>query len=65
MKEAQRALQIQRTREAADLANHIERIQWLGQPKPMWSCGTPVDAHTRNVMMLQSRTAIAAAEVSP
>jgi hypothetical protein len=49
----------QAEREAADLANHKERIVWLTSPLPTWSCGELVDAHTRNAMLLQSRAALA------
>lgn len=53
---------IQREREAEELANHMERLPWLESAHPCWSCGTPVDVHTRNVMLRQSREAIAAAK---
>lgn len=53
------AARIQQEREAADLANHIERIQWLEAERPVYSCGTPVDTHTRNALLLQSRTFVA------
>jgi hypothetical protein len=51
---------LQQARVAADLANHRERLLWLAADRPRWSCGTPVDAHTRNVLRLQSVAALAA-----
>ena len=53
------ATQIQQEREAAYIANHRERLQWLEAPDPVWSCGTRVDAYTRRVLLNQSRAAIA------
>lgn len=53
------AAALQAAREAADLANHRERLVWLSVDQPKWSCGALVDCHTRNVLLLQSRAAIA------
>lgn len=55
------AKKIQADREAADLANHRERLIWLEAPSPHWADGTLVDSHTRNALLLQSRTAVAKA----
>lgn len=55
------AASIQAAREQADLQNHRERLEWLEQPSPRWSCGALVDSHSRHVLLLQSRTAFAAA----
>lgn len=54
-----RAVAIQRKREADELANHVERLEWLSGNAPCWSDGTPVDAHTRNTLLTQSRDFIA------
>jgi len=56
------AAAIQAERDRADLLNHRERIEWLTSSAPRWFCGTPVDAHSRHVLLLQSRAALAAAE---
>lgn len=56
---ALRAAAIQQAREAADLARHIERVQWLQGSAPQWACGTPVDAGTRRLLLEQSRAYIA------
>lgn len=55
------AQELQRAREAEDLANHRERLAWLSVDRPMWSCGALVDCHTRNVLLQQSRVAISKA----
>ncbi|PLC06356.1 hypothetical protein CY658_04805 [Variovorax sp. RO1] len=55
------AQELQKAREAEDLANHRSRLEWLTGESPRWSCGAPVDAHTRNELTLQSRDAIAKA----
>jgi hypothetical protein len=55
------AKHIQAERERDDLQNHNERVEWLSADAPRWSCGTMVDAHSRNVLLLQSRAALAAA----
>lgn len=52
------AAQIQCDREAADLANHRERIQWLSAPNPKWACGVPVDGFTRRTLLNQSKEAV-------
>ena len=56
---------IQRQREADELANHQERVQWLSCDKPAWADGTPVDEHSRHVLLLQSQAAIANAKAGP
>jgi len=53
------AAMIQAERDQADIANHRNRIQWLSQDRPEWSCGTPVDAHLKNALLIQSRDALA------
>ncbi|WP_284335396.1 hypothetical protein [Comamonas sp. NoAH] len=55
---------IQEAREAENLANHRERIQWLSQPKPLYSCGTPVDVHTRHALRVQSENALRATQAA-
>lgn len=52
------AQQLQADRNAAELANHRERLVWLNAPNPKWSCGTSVDAHIKNAMLLQSKAAV-------
>lgn len=42
---------VQSEREAAEMANHRERIVWLQGKQPCWSDGAPVDAHTRKVRL--------------
>lgn len=54
------AKQIQADREESDLANHLERAQWLTSPWPRWSCGDLVGPHTRHVLLLQSQQALRA-----
>ncbi|HEX8610197.1 MAG TPA: hypothetical protein VF800_02830 [Telluria sp.] len=49
---------IQASRDAENIANHRERIEWLSAKQPCWACGEPVDAHMRNTLMAQSRTAL-------
>ncbi|KPV08913.1 hypothetical protein APR50_10610 [Variovorax paradoxus] len=56
------AAALQAAREAADLANHRERLVWLSAERPRWSCGALVDCHTRNVLLQQSRAALAKAQ---
>jgi hypothetical protein len=56
-----KAAEIQKRRVEADLATHVERVEWLTASNPRWSDGTPVDAHTRQALLLQSRSAINAA----
>lgn len=51
--------ELQRAREAAELATHTERIEWLTQERLRWSCGTPVDTHTRHALLAQNRAALA------
>lgn len=53
---------IQREREAADIANHRERVLWLASEHPRWSCGTLIDAYMRNELMRQSKAAIGCAK---
>lgn len=55
------AKEIQAQRERDDLENHKERVEWLSAGAPRWSCGTLVDAHSRNVLLLQSQQALGAA----
>lgn len=52
---------LQEQRDAADLANHRERIVWLSALEPKWACGTRVDTHMRNVLLKQSQAFVAAA----
>lgn len=55
------AKKIQQDRETANLQNHRERLVWLSSAKPCWSCGGPVDAHTKNTLLVQSREALRSA----
>lgn len=55
------ASDIQQAREAADLANHMERLEWLTQEAPRWACGALVDTYTKNALLLQSRVYVAKA----
>ena len=55
------AQRLQQEREAANLANHRERLAWLSGDRPTWSCGTPVDAHTRHALLAQSRAFVTSA----
>lgn len=55
------AKKIQQERDAANMQNHRERIEWLSQDRPCWACGEPVDAHSRHVLLLQSQEALRAA----
>lgn len=48
------ALQIYQERKQEDMKRHVERVEWLSQPSPKWSCGTPVDAFYRKVLLDQS-----------
>jgi hypothetical protein len=52
---------LQQEREAADLENHRARLAWLSAERPRWNCGALVDAHSRHVLTLQSKDAIAKA----
>lgn len=61
MEEKHVAAEIQRIREAEELANHAERVAWLSGDVPCWSCGSLVDAHTRHALLVQSRAALAKA----
>lgn len=54
------AIAIQSARDAQDIANHQERVIWLSGESPCWSDGSLVDAHSRHVLLLQSRAALAA-----
>jgi hypothetical protein len=45
---------IQQAREAADLTNHQERLEWLSAERPTWACGTPVDSHMKHALLAQS-----------
>lgn len=56
-----RAAEIQREREAVNLQNHRERVEWLSSERPRWACGELVDAHSRHVLLLQSQEALCAA----
>ena len=56
-----RALKIQQKREAENLSNHRQRLIWLENENPRWSCGTLVDKYSRRILILQSRAAIARA----
>lgn len=40
-------------------SKHLERIEWLSVEHPKWSCGEPVDQHTKNSMLTQSRYQVA------
>ena len=53
------AKEIQAKRDADNLANHRERIEWLTADRPCWACGEPVDAHTRHALLTQSQAALA------
>lgn len=56
------AQRIQADREAADLARHKERLEWLqATERPCWADGTPVDCHMRNVLLKQSLAYVAKA----
>ena len=55
---------IQEAREAEELANHRERLQWLSQSKPQWSCGTPVSSYMHRVLKTQSENALRAAQAA-
>lgn len=55
---------IQEAREAADLANHRERLQWLSMSKPLWSCGTPVSPFMHRVLKTQSENALRATQAA-
>lgn len=56
---SQASRELQQAREAADLARHKSRLQWLTKGRPCWADGTPVDAHTRHALERQSRAALA------
>lgn len=58
------AAKLQADREAAELANHRERVVWLSADRPKWADGELVDNYTRRVLLLQSRAAIAKAAQS-
>jgi hypothetical protein len=53
-----KAKEIQAQRDAENLRNHRERIEWLEGDSPCWADGEPVDCHTRQVLLLQSREAL-------
>ncbi|MBN9410871.1 MAG: hypothetical protein J0H69_17135 [Burkholderiales bacterium] len=53
------ARRIQAARDSADLSNHRERLVWLSGSRPVWSDGTPVDAHTRHALIAQSESVVA------
>lgn len=59
--QAKTAAEIQRERVAADLTNHLARIEWLSGDSPRWSCGTPVDGYMRRELLRQSQAFVAAA----
>jgi hypothetical protein len=56
-----KAQQTQAERERMNLENHRERVEWLSADAPRWACGTLVDAHSRHVLLQQSRAALGAA----
>lgn len=58
------AKQLQADRDAVNLQNHRERLVWLTADAPKWSCGEPVDSHTRNTLLVQSKAALAQAGAS-
>lgn len=55
------AQQLQREREARELANHRDRIDWLTKSDPRWACGTPVAPSICAMLLNQSRAAVRAA----
>ena len=52
------AADIQRQREAEAAQQHRLRIQWLEEPNPQWSCGTPVSEGDRRMLLDLSRQAL-------
>jgi hypothetical protein len=50
-----KAKAIQQKRDEAEIQNHKERVAWLSQGNPSWSCGTAVTASDQTMLLLQSR----------
>jgi hypothetical protein len=40
---------------SSNIAHHQNRVTWLSSDKPLYSCGTPVDAHTKINLLRQSK----------
>lgn len=47
-----------KTQDAADVANHQKRLAWLRSANPKWNDGSPVDAADRKKMIEASESRV-------